>query len=368
LDQRQLDEALDACQQALTLDESHAGALDLEEAIRAAISIRDGIVVAADDAIATRASDPASPSPGLPAAPLLQSQAVTRLTDDPFAVGGRPSASDVYRLDIATPAVPEVAGVSEQTVLRPAVLTPPPDATIVAPARRTPAPASKQTTTQAASPAPPAPVAKAQAPTKSASGPVKKASLPNVLDPVMQSIAAVLESAKTLTSGLGKAAPRGGQSTGRRLTVWISGGVAALVLVVGVTAYVLTRGPAPTGTAIVDAVPWANITSIQSEGGAEYPLPTPASTPVALALPEGTYKITLAGPAPESKTETVTVRVDVGGTSVVPITRFQSMTVEQYFEQYLGSTETPSSSSTPDGPAPAAAVPAAPAASPGVAQ
>jgi hypothetical protein len=53
-------------------------------------------------------------------------------------------------------------------------------------------------------------------------------------------------------------------------------------------------------------------------------------------LPAGTYQISLAGPPPESKKETVTLRVDVGRTNVVPITRFPSLTVEEYFEQYLG--------------------------------
>jgi hypothetical protein len=178
----------------------------------------------------------------------------------------------------------------------------------------------------------------------------------------MPPIAAAFQRAKTSISSVGKAAPRG-LSIDRKQIVWIGSGVAALA-VVGVAVFMMTRGPVPTGTAIVDAVPWANITSIRSEGGEELALPTPASTPVALTLPEGTYTITLAGPAPESKTETVTVRVDVGGTSVVPITRFRSMTVEEYFEQYLGSADTSAASSlTPDAataPAVATGVPVTP--------
>jgi hypothetical protein len=53
-------------------------------------------------------------------------------------------------------------------------------------------------------------------------------------------------------------------------------------------------------------------------------------------LPAGTYQISLAGPPPESKKQTVTLRVNVGQTSVAPVTRFESLTVEEYFDDYLG--------------------------------
>ena len=43
LDQRKLEEALDACQQALTLDETHVGALELEQEIHTALRIQEGI-------------------------------------------------------------------------------------------------------------------------------------------------------------------------------------------------------------------------------------------------------------------------------------------------------------------------------------
>jgi hypothetical protein len=80
-------------------------------------------------------------------------------------------------------------------------------------------------------------------------------------------------------------------------------------------------------------------------------------------MPAGTYQITLTGPPPESKTETVSVRIDVGATSVVPATRFQTVSVEEYFEMYLGGSEEPAA------PAPAETAAAAPAPAPtGVAQ
>ena len=53
-EQQQLDEALDACQQALTLDETHVGALELEQEIQTAIRIREGVEIAADDSVDRR--------------------------------------------------------------------------------------------------------------------------------------------------------------------------------------------------------------------------------------------------------------------------------------------------------------------------
>jgi hypothetical protein len=58
-----------------------------------------------------------------------------------------------------------------------------------------------------------------------------------------------------------------------------------------------------------------------------------------LALPAGTYQISLTGPPPESKKETVTVRVEAGGRIDVPVTRFTPLTVDEYFDEYLGGTK-----------------------------
>ena len=85
---------------------------------------------------------------------------------------------------------------------------------------------------------------------------------------------------------------------------WVGAGIAA-VGVAAVAALMLTGGTAATGIAVIDAAPWANITEIRNEDGEAQPLPSPASTPLSLTLPAGTYQITLTGPPPESKTETV---------------------------------------------------------------
>jgi hypothetical protein len=94
--QRKLDEALDACQQALTLDETHTGALELEEEIQTALRIQEGLEIAADDSVdsaLTAAAEPSSYRPGLAASRLLESQMVTRAHEQAFVVTGLPPAS-----------------------------------------------------------------------------------------------------------------------------------------------------------------------------------------------------------------------------------------------------------------------------------
>ena len=116
---------------------------------------------------------------------------------------------------------------------------------------------------------------------------------------------------------------------------WVGVAVAA-VASAAVAAVMMTGGAPATGTAVIDAAPWANITEIRNENGDVQPLPAQASTPLSLALPAGTYQISLTGPPPAAKNETVTLRVNVGQTSIAPVTRFQSLTVEEYFDEYLG--------------------------------
>jgi hypothetical protein len=85
------------------------------------------------------------------------------------------------------------------------------------------------------------------------------------------------------------------------------------------------------------------------------PLPSPASTPLSLTLPAGSYRVVVTGPPPESQPQQVDVRIETGAPSVVPLLRFRSVTPEEYFEQYLtspaGSSDVPG---TPVEPQPAA--------------
>jgi hypothetical protein len=345
LEKQQLEDAMEACQQALTLDETHAGAIELEEQVQKAIRVRDGLEV--DDAALNATS--ANTFSGS----LLESQAVTRFDQDALAFTPPPAPPPPALAPEARKAEPAPVSppVSEKTAVRitPAV---PGDATIIAPVRRTPAPTSppRATTPPAAAavpppaaalPAPPTatklPAAAARSPqAKPAKVPVKKDG-PSFLVPVMASISSALKSIGPVVSGIGKTVhgPGAGSTAQKKtLPLLIAAGVVVLAIA-GVSVYLLTRGPVPTGTVVVDALPWANVTSIRSEGGDEIPVPPMAETPLALSLPEGTYQITLTGPPPESKTAQVSIQVTVGGRSLTPVTRFQSPTVEQYFEQIL---------------------------------
>jgi serine/threonine protein kinase len=265
LGQRKLEEALDACQQALTLDETHIGALELEEEIQTALRIEEGVEIAADDSIdsaLTTAADPSSLPGGFMASRLLDSQAVTRAHEQAFVVTGLPPASSERPL----------TGSAPQTSV----------ASVVVPA------------------------------------PTGTLPVPTVTAPVVP-----------------QAAPDGSERRAFAATKWVAAGLAAIAAA-AVAAFMMTGGATATGTVVIDAAPWANITEIRNEAGVLQPLPAQASTPVSLTLPTGTYQILLAGPPPQSKKETVTLRVNAGQTSVAPVTRFQSLTVDEYFDEYLG--------------------------------
>jgi len=151
-----------------------------------------------------------------------------------------------------------------------------------------------------------------------------------------------------------------------RKVLWgVAAGVAALVAVVA-AAVLLTGGPVATGSVVIDAIPWGTVTAIEDEGGELQPLPTDPSTPLSLTLPLGAYKVTVAGPPPESRSEQVSVRVEAGVPVIAPLVRFRVVTPEEYFAPYLVSPTSPiTDESGPEAPgepaAPEAPPPAAPA-------
>jgi protein kinase-like protein len=349
--EQQLEAALDACQQALTLDENHAGALQLEQEIEIALGRREGVAAPADDPDVAVASEPG------------------------YAIAGNlPSSLPTERALAGAP--PLGAGVDERTVLRPvaphvdanreppSTQDPPSgmaELTIVAPSRRTPSPipqtAKPATIPPAARPATPPPVAKQPAQVPAQKKPVQKVPVPkgpsgpSLLTRIIQIPAAVGPAGQRIVRSLQPALPKGKART----VAAIAAGV--VVVAIAATAYFLTRGPVLTGTLVVEAAPWGTVTGIRAENGREQPLPAEASTPLSVALPEGTYQITLTGP--NSKTATVSAHVSVGGVAVAPMARFDVVTVEQYFEQLLSG-----SAGAPTEPAAAAADAAAPAAAP----
>jgi hypothetical protein len=136
-------------------------------------------------------------------------------------------------------------------------------------------------------------------------------------------------------------------TTRRQQLIW--GGVVVGLLLAVAAAVVVVRLTAvpPAGTLVIDAIPWGTVASIEGPKGQRLQLPSPASTPLSLSVPSGTYQVTVTGPPPESQTQRITVRVDPNGPSVAPLVRFHAMTPEDYFDQYL------TAPAVPAGPAPA---------------
>jgi hypothetical protein len=397
---QQLEAALDACQQALTLDESHAGAIELTEEIEAALRLRESDAAPMDDPDRTIASEPVSLNPGAAQSRLFESQAVTRMHDDGFAVSapastGAASASPVSTGPVSTGTSGAAAqmrtssgaverslatapvvdtGAGDRTVVRrvPTVREAqrpitakqdppsfaPVDPTIIAPGRRTPPPvppvspvSQQEMTVVRPAAVPSAPVAKQQAavPVSAPAGPDLLARIKTIPQAAGPAVNKIVQSLRGATPA---AMPRG-----KSLTI-VGSAAAFVILAIAAVLYFLTRGPVPTGILVIDAVPWATVTSIHSDSGSAPALPAQASTPLSLSLPAGTYQIVLTGPPPESKVTTVTARVDVGGVAVVPIAQFQTGTVEGYFEQYL--TASGSASASQAAPQPQAAPPPTP--------
>ena len=131
-------------------------------------------------------------------------------------------------------------------------------------------------------------------------------------------------------------------------TRWLllGGGVALVALVAAGFAFLGGAPPAP-GQLVIDAVPWATITSIESESGEAVALPATPSTPIRLDLPAGTYRIVLTGPAPEPKRTEITATVTTGAMTIAPTATFESLTAEQYFEKYLSPSADPAAPAEP---------------------
>src|SRR5204863_3087867 len=93
--------------------------------------------------------------------------------------------------------------------------------------------------------------------------------------------------------------------------------------------------PAERSLVVVDALPWASIATVQREGGERESLPQSASTPMALRLLPGTYRVTLQGPPPAFESRTVTLHVEPSHPAAFPQQRFATITADDYFKPYL---------------------------------
>jgi hypothetical protein len=333
-----LEPALDACHQALTFDENHVAALRLEEEIEAALR---------------RATQPEASLAATAA------QAETLWPD----LGSRPSevATHVEQVALGIPAPPS-SGV-ERTALR-LPTAPPADATVVAPPRRTPAPVPPPSVAPVApaptgEPAPKTPVEKSSR--ASTSTPVaapppssaRSAPVPKKSPAIGQMVADIVARSKPIVDAAHAvvvSVPRD-----RRTLSVVA--VSVAVVVAAVVGVLMPSGPAPTGTLVVDAVPWGSITAIETESGDTVTLPPSPSTPISLTLPSGTYHVVVAGPTQDSQAQRITVQIQAGTSTVAPLIRFRALTPEEYFEEYLVAPTVPALQPTVD---PAQPVPAAP--------
>jgi tetratricopeptide (TPR) repeat protein len=409
--------ALDACVQALTLEETHAGALELEQQVQAVIAAqraesllqeaegelgRQSLTSAQDLLQQARDLDPDNPelkrlerdlrlarveatrrqqraqalaaaveraeralADGETEAALgaardalaldaqsekardLEAEAMRRLDEEsarparPHGVASSPGAPP---LPSTTPDLPPTVLSTRAAVQRSAESGAADAApTIIAPSgRRTQQPsveARAHTPTPAVAPVapPPAPAVAKQPPApaaKAPAAPAKKAP-PSPPRPRRDYVG---EARQFLTRSTASAHAAWVARPKKERTIigWTAVGI-AVALAIGIVLLVLPPAVVRTGTVSIDALPWATVTRIEAEDGTTQDVPSPASTPLLLTLPAGTYKVTLTGPPPDQESRVVTVQVQADGTAAPAPERFRTMTAEEYFDQYLTS-------------------------------
>ncbi len=371
LERQDLDQALDACEQALTLDDTHQPSLALEQSIKAAIAKRRAAAIIADarGELAkgsltaaqslleqARSLDPETPDAkrlerDLRLARVEQERLRARAEAVQKAVALAKSAlerSDVEAalrfsrealdLDAESTDARSIEGeamrlldddVAPPGAAATVVAGQPVDRTILAPRRRAPSAA---------------PVTPGTAKRPRIAVPVPKALQTELLVRLRELAAELQRSVRALPV---------------RQQRMIGGTAAAVLLIVAIAAFTMTRraAVAPTGILVIDAVPWATIVSIQAEDGRNRSLPNPASTPLSLALPIGIYQIRVAGPRPDDGSRAFSVEVREGAVTAAPVERFETPTPEAYFEEYLTAPTPATESIEPAAPAPQGAAP-----------
>jgi serine/threonine protein kinase len=324
LEQGDLDPALEACEKALALDDTNPEALEVERAIRAAAARRRARVLLSEVRSLIRqesveeAQERLEQARGLNAElaecvlveselqalrAALERRSRGRSGPHKAAVDGQPSSVDDEETVLTPPRPVTRAGAADaETVIAP----PRPSAE-----RRTPPPTPPP---RRDTPPLPPPVSFWERVRKAS----KRVDVPSVL-------------------------PRGTYQ--RRAVV---AAAIATVVVFGIAAAIVvnlfrTPGVPPSGAVLVDAVPWGTVTAVRSADGKEHVLPSDALTPLLITLPPGSYDITVAGPGSGSASQQVRVEVAPDALASAPIVRFATVTVEDYFGQYLKPTEPASS-------------------------
>jgi hypothetical protein len=127
----------------------------------------------------------------------------------------------------------------------------------------------------------------------------------------------------------------------RRVSIrWIGLAASAVValLVIGAIVWLMldrqTAAPVTPVLVVIDASPWASVRGILTDKGEKQPLPQNASTPLAISLTPGSYRVSLVGPPPTSELREVALEVHVN-TSAKVYERFGSMTADDYLRDIL---------------------------------
>ncbi len=364
-----LDAAMDACLQALTLDDTNAIALQLEEAIksvsarkRAAALIQEareelgkGALTGAQDLLQqARFLEPDAPEAkrlerDLRIARVEQDRLRKRAEGFKMAIAAAELALRRSQVEAALAFAREALeidpGSEEARSLEAEAMRRLDEDTDNAPTVLAQSPVARPGRIAAASGA--AEVSTVAAPLRAPSPPTPgKPAVPaarhleNALLPALRTLAASVQASVNARSPRGKPIITGAT-------------VAVLIMAAAVAWWIVTPAAVPMGIVMLEAVPWANITGIEAEDGTRPPVPSPSSTPLLLNLPAGTYRISLVGPPPASESRLVTLRVQAGVVTDAPVERFRGLTPEEYFEQYLPSaaptTTAPAAAAPPDG-------------------
>ena len=379
LQQGLLQEALESCLQALTFDDAHAGALQIERDIRVAMArqraatlvadargelARGAITLAQNMFAQARELDPEAADVRqldreLRMARVEEADARARTEDGRRAVtlgraalergdaeGALTAARQALRVD---PASPDARQLETEAMTRIDAEVGAP--TVFAPTRVAPGPRPVATPPVAPSPS------RTSTPAWAALLTSLRVALTHAGGSVIARGARLSTIARRIPSAAGARSLRGIAavrvmpaylrmlSPGRvrrlstpALAAWLLGGT----LVAGVAAASAMKffqappaAPVRVGSVRIDATPWATVTAIASEDGSPQPLPENASTPLIVQLPVGRYRITLAGPPPHAATHTMTVAIEGDRVAVVEPVEFPTLSVDEYFSVYL---------------------------------
>ncbi|MEM1245315.1 MAG: serine/threonine-protein kinase [Acidobacteriota bacterium] len=142
--------------------------------------------------------------------------------------------------------------------------------------------------------------------------------------------------AATATGALPPSGPAPAAEAGRPPTrrLWIAA-AAALVVVLTLAWFQLPRSGGgaslPTGKALIDAAPWAEVTRVVNARGETVTLSSPAVTPLILDLPPGGYAVFLSHPQLEGERQ---VDVDVVADAVTDsLVELEVTDLDRYFER-----------------------------------